>query len=83
MSYLTVNRGTPKRETPIDVLHPSGANIGGGANRKHWGKRVVIFVSQGVRFAQRTGTMPPMWPSKAELIGSPPTAHTLKGKYIT
>ena len=37
MSYLTVNRGTPNRETPIDVLHPSGANIGGGANRKHWG----------------------------------------------
>jgi len=38
VSYLTVNRGTPKRETPIDVLHLSGANIGGGANRKHWGK---------------------------------------------
>jgi len=43
VSYLTVNRGTPNRETPIDVLHPSGANIGGGANRKHWGKRASIL----------------------------------------
>jgi len=44
VSYLTVNRGTPNRETPIDVLHPSGANIGGGANRKHWGNiRYVLL----------------------------------------
>jgi len=41
VSCLTVNRGTPNRKTPIDVLEPSGANIGGGANRKHWGNTLA------------------------------------------
>ena len=57
MSYLTVNRGTPKRETPINVLHPSGANIGGGANRKHWGKEehTVYLMKRGQSFIPRGG----------------------------
>jgi len=35
-SYLTVNRGALKRNTHSEYKQPSGANIDGGANHKHW-----------------------------------------------
>ena len=89
MSYLTVNRGTPNRETPIDVLHPSGANIGGGANRTHWGKKSLLtnptdlgVVPEIAYFCREIGKSPPKFKEPTDMQTNRTAKHTAPARRL-